>query len=167
MDYNEAWEKMELKKYNLWKRSKLTENHCAHCYVPTFFHGFLIILNCSLIGSFVLTANFKVPEVGEVFSEVTYVELPEEEAKAQVEKYRDEAKEKGYVAQTHQSKRFKSERSGSSGDRRFDDRHSSRDGRDYRDRRDHRDRDNRDSRDHRDRGSGYRPRGRYFKFQVC
>ena len=111
-----------------------------------------------------LAANFKIPEVGEVFSEVTYVELPEEEARAQVEKYQEEAKEKGYSAQSHQSKRFKSERSGSSGDRRFDDRHggssSSRDGRDYRERRDYRDRDNRDSRDYRDRGSGYRPRGK-------
>ncbi|XP_026288603.1 heterogeneous nuclear ribonucleoprotein U-like protein 1 [Frankliniella occidentalis] len=105
-----------------------------------------------------MKANFKVPEVGDIFSEVSYVELPEDEARAVVEKYREDAKGKGYVAQTQQAKRFKSERSGNSGDRRFDDRHGSRDNRDHRDRnRDHR--DNRDNRDHRDRGSSYRPRG--------
>lgn len=103
-----------------------------------------------------MKANFKVPEVGDIFSEVLYVELPEEEARAVVEKYREEAKEKGIVAQVPQAKRFKSERSGGSGDRRHDGRHSSRDNRDYRDRRDHR--DNRDGRDYRDRNN-YRPRG--------
>lgn len=73
-----------------------------------------------------------------------------------MEKYREEAKEKGIVAQAPPAKRFKSERTGGSGDRRHDERHSSRDNRDYRDRRDHR--DNRDNRDHRDRNN-YRPRG--------
>ncbi|KAK3925467.1 Heterogeneous nuclear ribonucleoprotein U-like protein 1 [Frankliniella fusca] len=103
-------------------------------------------------------ANFKIPEVGDIFSEVNFVELAEEEARAMVEKYREDAKAKGYVAQTQQAKRFKSERQGNSGDRRFDDRHGNRDNRDYRDRsRDYR--DNRDGRDYRDRGSSYRPRG--------
>ncbi|XP_034244249.1 heterogeneous nuclear ribonucleoprotein U-like protein 1 isoform X2 [Thrips palmi] len=106
-----------------------------------------------------MKANFKVPEVGDIFSEVVFVELPEEEARALVEKYREEAKEKGIVAQAPPAKRFKTERSGGSGsgDRRHDERHSSRDNRDYRDRRDHRG-DNRDNRDYRDRGN-FRPRG--------
>ncbi|XP_033215687.1 heterogeneous nuclear ribonucleoprotein U-like protein 2 isoform X2 [Belonocnema kinseyi] len=88
-----------------------------------------------------MKANFTAPVVGDSFTAVEYVELPEEEAKSLIEKYNKEAKEAGF-GQQQEKKRSRFEKA---------DHH--RDGRNSR--------DGRDSRDSRDsRRSGYQDRNR-------
>lgn len=58
---------------------------------------------------FHFAANFTLPEKGEVFSEVLYTELKEEEARALVAQYNKEGNDHGYFSASQQQKRFRME----------------------------------------------------------
>ncbi|XP_071450326.1 heterogeneous nuclear ribonucleoprotein U-like protein 1 [Hetaerina americana] len=64
---------------------------------------------------FEMKANFKVPEVGESFDEVLYVELGEQEARQLVTQYNQEAREAGYAPQGPPQKRFRGGGGGAGG----------------------------------------------------
>lgn len=55
------------------------------------------------------SANFALPEKGDIFQEITYPELQEEEAKALVAKYNKEGNDAGYFSNAQQSKRFRAD----------------------------------------------------------
>lgn len=72
---------------------------------------------------YLCAANFKLPEVGESFDEVRYIELNEEESRPLVEQYNKEGKAAGFGQSapfSGQSKKFKNDRpSFRGGDRGF------------------------------------------------
>ncbi|XP_046400742.1 heterogeneous nuclear ribonucleoprotein U-like protein 1 isoform X2 [Ischnura elegans] len=56
---------------------------------------------------FEMKANFKLPEVGENFDEILYIELGEQEARQLVSQYNQEARAAGYAPQAPPQKRFR------------------------------------------------------------
>ncbi|KAK6623609.1 hypothetical protein RUM43_009461 [Polyplax serrata] len=100
-----------------------------------------------------MKANFALPEKGDIFSEVIYTELKDEEAKALVAQYNKEGNDQGYFSNFQQQKRFRMD------DNRNDRRDFRHDGGDHR-RMDNRRPDNRGGHDSwRDRGFNNRRRG--------
>lgn len=62
---------------------------------------------------YLCAANFKLPETGESFDEVRYIELNEEESRPLVEQYNKEGKAAGFGQQapfSGQGKKFKNDR---------------------------------------------------------
>ena len=110
------------------------------------------------------SANFALPEKGEIFNEVVYTELQEAEARALVAQYNKEGNEHGFFSNNQQQKRFRAE--DTRNDRRDFTNHGRSDSGEQR-RMDNRGRqDNRGGHDGwRDRGFNNRRRGHFFTFK--